>query len=298
MKIDFEQEEIPVIPASLHFDILTDSNYIFFPMASYSEQVVALGEYIDTFHPANTPKVALYVHPSTFGRSPAAALNEAVNYGLNIDITETIEHVTGLDISAMLTRFVSQNVQYVICQTVQAPVAELLTVAENLGITASTFGEPGKITFLGAHYTGGNFLISLTGSALTDYYWITSFIGTAEESEGRDKQWALADLYGRSSETANSYLYTHGIMVAQTITEVIKRLKSKNLEVTRSTIKNEIELMNGNNNFMPETTVGPVTFSSSDHTGVNTLQIYNIQENAFKAYGDPFVSSVFQLMNE
>ena len=44
LKRDFEEEQIAVIPASFHRGNLDDSNYIFLPVASYSEQVISLGE--------------------------------------------------------------------------------------------------------------------------------------------------------------------------------------------------------------------------------------------------------------
>ncbi len=44
LKRDFEEVQIPVITASFHRGNLVDSNYIFLPIASYSEQTVVLGE--------------------------------------------------------------------------------------------------------------------------------------------------------------------------------------------------------------------------------------------------------------
>jgi branched-chain amino acid transport system substrate-binding protein len=213
-----------------------------------------------------------------------------VGSGLDIEIVETIEHDTGLNTTEILNLFVSKNVQYVICQTIQSPVADLLKAAAPLGVTAATFGEAGKITFLGAHYTGGADLISLTGASLKDYYWITAFLGTSQASAGKDKQLALAAKYNRSDATANSYFYANGIMVAQLVTETIKRVKSKGLEVTRDNLKIEMDQMNGENAFHPYTTVGPVTFSNLDHAGVNTLQMYNIQEGVFKPFGEAFIT--------
>ncbi len=293
MKDDFESEKIPVISASLHADNLTGSNYIYLPMATYSEQVTALAEYIDSQHPEDTPKVALYVHPSAFGRGPVEALKSAVSAGLNIEIVETIEHGNDVDITEMLNRLDRKKVQYVICQSVQSPIADLLKEAASLGLTAAAFGEKGKITFLGAHYTGGADLISLTGSALLNYFWITSLIGTSQESEAKNRQLALAAKYNRSDETANSYFYSNGIMVAQLVVETIKRVKSKGIDVTREKLKNEMDLMNGENAFHPYTTVGPATFSVSDHSGVNTLQIYSIQNGVFKTFGEPFLSEFY-----
>ena len=293
MKDEFEAEKIPVISASLHSENLIDSNYIYLPMASYSEQVIALAEYIDNQHQGATPNVALYIHPSAFGRVPAQDLASAVASGLNIEIVATVEHGEDFNLTDTLNGLVAQNVQYVICHSVQSPVADLLKEANKLGIAAATFGEQGKITFLGAHYTGGNELISLIGSDMVNYFWITSFIGTSDQSDGRDKLLALATKYNRDDVTANSYFYANGVMVAQLVTETITRLKANGLAITRENIKAELERINGENFYSPYTTVGPVTFSITDKAGVNTLQLYSIQEGMFKRFGEPFISNSY-----
>jgi len=42
LKKDFEEEQMPTIPASFHAGNLVDSNYIFLPIASYSAQAIGL----------------------------------------------------------------------------------------------------------------------------------------------------------------------------------------------------------------------------------------------------------------
>ena len=72
LKPDFEEEKIPVIPASFHAGNLVDSNYIFLPIASYSSQAVGLAEYVVANHKgSDKPKVAMFIHPSAFGRGTA-----------------------------------------------------------------------------------------------------------------------------------------------------------------------------------------------------------------------------------
>ncbi|MBF0201229.1 MAG: ABC transporter substrate-binding protein, partial [Desulfamplus sp.] len=174
LKRDFEEVKIPVIPASFHAGNVEDSNYIFLPIASYSEQVVLLAEYIVKNHKGEKPNVAMFIHPSAFGRGPVGDLESAVKAGLGMEIVEVVEHGKDLDNTAMLQRLMSKNVQYVICQTIQSPVATMLRDASRLGVAASEFGETGKLTFLGAHYTGGNDLIDLAGESSENFFWTTS----------------------------------------------------------------------------------------------------------------------------
>ena len=289
LKRDFEEVRMPTIPASFHAGNLEDSNYIFLPIASYSAQAIGLAEYVVNNHQGGTPKVALFVHPSAFGRGPVDDVKKAVAAGLAMEIVEVVEHGQDLDNTAMLQRFKSKGVQYVISQTVQSPVAVMLNDASRLGLVAKTFGEKDKITFLGCHYTGGNDLIALAGSAAENFYWTTSYIVTSEPGVGTEAQLDLAKRYGRDDKAANSHNYANGVMVAQVAAEVIKRAKTRGKEITKETLYEELLAMNGINAFYPVTTVGPVTFSKDDHQGVDTLQLYVVKDGNFKSEGIPFI---------
>jgi branched-chain amino acid transport system substrate-binding protein len=289
LKKDFDEEKMPTIPASFHAGNLEGSSYIFLPIASYSAQAIGLAEYVVKNHKGGTPKVAMYIHPSAFGRGPVSDVEKSVAAGLKMEIVEVVEHGKDLDNTAMLQRLESKGVQYIISQTIQSPVATMLKDASRLGLTAKTFGEEGKITFLGCHYTGGNDLVSLAGPAAENFFWTTSYIVTSEPGAGTDFQLALAKKYGRDEKTANSHNYINGAMVAQVASECIKRAKAKGLEVTKETLYEELLAMNGSNALNLETTVGPVTYSKTDKAGVDTLQLYAVKNGEFKSVGKPFI---------
>jgi branched-chain amino acid transport system substrate-binding protein len=290
LKKDFEEEKIATLPASYHAGNVDDSNYIFLPVASYSEQMVAVSEYVAKNHKGTKPKVALFVHPSAFGRGPVADAKKAVAAGLNMEIVEVVEHGKDLDNSAMLKRLMSKGVQYVICHTVQSPVATMLKDSSRLGLSAKTYGEEGKLTFLGCHYTGGNDLIALTGPACEGYFWTCSFNLTSEKGEGTTKQLALAKLYGRDDKAANSHNYAAGIMVAQVTAETIARTKAAGLKINKANLYNTLNAMNGAKAYQPYTTMGPVSYSTTDRAGVDMLQIYTVKNGAFKKVGSPMQS--------
>jgi len=294
LKRDFEEVRIPVLPASYHAGNLTDSDYIFLPVASYSEQLVALSEYVVNNHKGSSPKVAMFIHPSAFGRGPVGDAEKAVEAGLDMDVVEVVEHGKNLDNTAMLKRLMSKEVQYVLCHTVQSPVATMLKDASRLGLIADYYGEKGKLTFLGVHYTGGNDLIALAGKAAEGYFWTCSFNLTSEKNPGTTKQLALAKKYGRDEKAANSHNYAAGIMVAQVTTEVIQRAKAKGLEINRANLYKTLNRMNGDNAYFPYTTIGPVTYSKTDRAGVDMLQIYSVKNSVFKKIGSPITSEYMQ----
>ena len=289
LKKDFDEEKMPTIPASFHAGNLEGSTYIFLPIATYSAQAIGLAEYIVKNHKGGTPKVAMYIHPSAFGRGPVSDVEKAVAAGLKMEIVEVVEHGKDLDNTAMLQRLESKGVQYIISQTIQSPVATMLKDASRLGLIAKTFGEKGKITFLGCHYTGGNDLVSLAGPAAENFYWTTSYIVTSEPGPGRDFQLSLAKKYGRDEKTANSHNYINGAMVAQVASECILRAKKKGLKITKESLYEELLAMNGANEFKTVTTVGPVTYSKTDKQGVDTLQLYAVKNGEFKSVGKPFI---------
>ncbi|MFU8768701.1 MAG: ABC transporter substrate-binding protein [Desulfotignum sp.] len=279
LKRDFEEVQIPVIPASYHEGLIVDANYTFMPVATYSENAVGLAEYITENHKGDdTPQVAFFIHPSAFGRAPLEDTQKAIAEGLKIDIVEVVEHGTDLDNTAMLQRLVSKGVQYVICQTVQTPVATMLTDAQRLGVTAGSFGEKGKLTFLGAHYTGGSDLIALAGTATEGYIWADSYNLTSEDNEGAKKQLELAARYGRDDKAANSHNYGAGILAAQIATEAIKETKAAGLEVNRENIYKTMQTLN----FEAFSAVGPVTYSETERIGVNVQNIYIAEGGVFK----------------
>jgi branched-chain amino acid transport system substrate-binding protein len=240
---------------------------------------VGLAEYVVENHKGtDTPQVAFFIHPSAFGRAPLDDTRKAIAEGLKIDIVEVVEHGTDLDNTAMLQRLVSKGVQYVICQTVQTPVATMLTDAQRLGVTAATFGEKGKLTFMGAHYTGGSDLIALAGTATEGYLWADSYNLTSENNEKAKKQLELAARYERDKKAANSHNYAAGILAAQIATEAIKETKKAGLEVTRENIYKTMQTLN----FESFAAVGPVTYSPTERIGVDVQNIYLARDGVFK----------------
>ncbi len=147
------------------------------------------------FHRNLPTQIAMFIHPSAFGRGPVNDVKKAVAAGLEATIVEVVEHGKDLDYTAMLKRVHRKGVKYVISHTTKPPVATLLKDANRLGLTATTFSEDGKLTFLGAHYTGGPDLVALAGTAAERFYWTTSYTLTSEKGPGTDFQLALAKRY-------------------------------------------------------------------------------------------------------
>ena len=72
-------------------------------------------------------------------------------------------------------------------------------------------------------------------------------------------------------------------MVAQVAVEAMKRVLASGKKVSKETIYDALNGMNGANGYDPKTTVGPVTYSKTDRAGVDFLQIYKATDGKFRA---------------
>ncbi len=288
LKINAVEEAIPVISASLHIGVIDppDNAYNFLPITSYSEQVVALLEWIAQNHEGDeAPKVAMLVHPSAFGRAPVEDAQAAAQE-LGIEIVEVQEHGEGIDYTAMLQRWDNSGVQYVIGQSVQSPIAALLNAAQALGLTE-------RMRFMGAHYTGGNSLTSLAGEAAEGFLWATSFA----LPEDIPFQSELGERSGRGEETISDVNYTTGLLQAATFIEAARRAVEGGGEVSSESIYQELLAMNAEGDGDYEAHgfgVGPVSYSETDRVGVDALALFQVQEGAFVAFSEPFNSETFR----
>lgn len=287
LKVNAVEEEIPVISSSLHIGVIDppDNAYNFLPITSYSEQVVALLEWIAENHEGDTPpKVAMIVHPSAFGRAPVEDAQAAAE-ALGIDVVEVQEHGEGLDYTAMLQRWDNSGVQYVIGQTVQSPIAALLNTANDLGLLD-------KMTFMGAHYTGGNTLTSLAGDAAEGFVWATSFA----LPDTIPFQQEIGERYGRSEEAIDDVNYTSGLLQAATLVEAARRAAEAG-EVSSATIYEQLLAMNEEGTGVYDAQglgVGPVSFSEADRVGVDALGLFRVENGQFVEFSEPFSSATFR----
>ncbi|WP_165738911.1 ABC transporter substrate-binding protein [Thermus thermophilus] len=285
-----QELRIPTIPASMHIELIDPPNndYIFLPTTSYSEQVVALLEYIA--RQKKGAKVALVVHPSPFGRAPVEDARKAARE-LGLQIVDVQEVGSGnLDNTALLKRFEQAGVEYVVHQNVAGPVANILKDAKRLGL---------KMRHLGAHYTGGPDLIALAGDAAEGFLWATSFYMAYEDTPGIRLQKEIGRKYGRPENFIESVNYTNGMLAAAIAVEAIRRAQERFKRITNETVYQAIVGMNGPNAFKPGFAVSTkqgveIDFTKSEHTGAEGLRILEAKGGRFVPVTEPFTSALFR----
>ncbi|GAA5534177.1 ABC transporter substrate-binding protein [Deinococcus aluminii] len=284
-----QETKVPTLPASYHIGLIDppDNTYMFLPVASYSENIVALLEYIAKKE--RGAKVALVVNPSPFGRDPVVDARKAAER-LGLKIVD-VQEVGGnnLDNAAMLRRFESQGVKYVVNQNTAGPVANILKDAKRLGLLS-------KMQFMGAHYTGGEDLTKLAGDAATNFIWADSYYLYDEgDQPGIQLVKKIGAQYGRKADTIRSVHYTSGMLAAAIAIEAMTRAKN---DISTAGLYKGITSMNGTRAFNPGFTVGPVTFSAKDHVGAESLRLLQADSTGnFKPITAPFRSQLFQLIH-
>ncbi len=291
LKLNAVEEQMPVISSSLHIGVIDppDNDYNFLPLTSYSEQVVALLEWIAENHEGDTaPRVAMLVHPSPFGRAPVEDAQAAAEV-LGVEITDVQEHGEGTDYTAVLQRWSNDGVAYVIGQTVQSPIAAMLNAAQALGLLDT-------MTFMGAHYTGGNTLISLAGEAADGFLWATSI----PLPEQVPLQSELGERYGRSEATIADDNYTSGALQASIFIEAARRVVEAGEDVNPETIYAQLLAMNESEEGVFESPFGlaPISYSETDRVGVGALHLLQVQDGAFVETTEPFTSETFAEVHE
>lgn len=283
--------KLVTLPASAHIGLIDPPNtYMFLPTSSYSEQIVALLEYISKQNKG--AKVALVVNPSPFGRAPVEdARKAAAQLGLNI---VDVQEVGGnnLDNTALLKRLEGAGVEYIVHQNVAGPVANILKDAKKLGLDK-------KIQQLGAVYTGGNDLIRLAGEAAEGFLWASSYYLYDEDAPGIKLQKEISKKYGRPDAIAQSHNYTAGMLAASIAVEAMKRSVQRYGRIDKETVYNAIVSMNGPNAFKPGFAVSTkagieIDFTKSEQTGGEGLRVLQVKSGRFVSVTEPFISNLFR----
>ncbi|MFZ5990388.1 MAG: ABC transporter substrate-binding protein [Deinococcota bacterium] len=289
-----QEVKMPTIPASAHIGLIEPPNntYIFLPVSSYSEQIVALMEYINRELKKNA-RIALVVNPSPFGRAVVDhAKRAAQRLGQTIVAVQEVG-ANNLDNTALLRNLDSQNVEFILHQNVAGPVANILKDAKRLGLDK-------KIRQMGAVYTGGSDLIRLAGDAAEGYLWASSYYTLDENAPGITLQKQLAQKYGRSTDILGSTNYTAGMLAAAIAVEAMKRAAQRfNGRIDNETVYQAIIGMNGPNAFKPGFAVSTksgieIDFTKSEQTGAEGLRVLEAKGGKFVPITEPFTSALFR----
>lgn len=293
LKSLIQEVKMPTMPASAHIGLIDPPNntYMFLPASSYSEQIVALMEYIARSD--KNAKIALVINPSAFGRAVVDVARRAAER-LKMTIVDVREVGSGnLDNTALLRGLESAGAQYILHQNVAGPVANILKDAKRLGLDK-------KIKQMGAVYTGGTDLIRLAGDAVDGYLWASSYYTLEEDTVGIKLVKELARKYNRSNDVFQSVNYTAGVLAGSIAVEAMKRAAQRNNgRIDSDTVYQAIIGMNGPNSYNPGLVVRvgsnpEIDFSRSEQTGGEGLRVLEAKGGKFVPITEPYNSALFR----
>jgi branched-chain amino acid transport system substrate-binding protein len=293
LKSLIQEVRMPTIPAAAHIGLIDPphNQFFFLPVSSYSEQVVALMEYINRIE--RNARIALVVHPSPFGRAPVEHARRAAPI-LGQTIVDVREVGAGnLDNTALLRSLEAAGARWIIHQNVAGPVANILRDNVRLGLQ-------GRMRHLGAVYTGGSDLIALAGDAVEGFLWASSYYTLDEDQPGIRLQRELARRFGRPARILESTNYTAGMMAAAIAIEAMRRADLRfNGRIDHETVYQAIIGMNGPNHFRSGFAVATkagieVDFTRTEQSGAEGLRVLEARGGRFVPITEPFTSALFR----
>jgi branched-chain amino acid transport system substrate-binding protein len=266
------EDRIPFMSAS-YSHVLGDPSqapFNFLAGTSYTDQFAIVVDWILEAHDAakGAPKIALFVNPSPFGRSPfdQGGRDYAAARGVALDLHEMPRGST--DFTAELTRITQSGAQYVVFQNTSGPAAVALRNASSLG---------SSLTFVCLNWCTNEVLVDLAGEAAEGTVGAVLFAPPGEGIEGlRDAEEHLRSKGQSLAE--KGMLYGQGWTTMHLMAEGIRRAAATG-EVTGDTIKTALETLDG---FDTGGVTSPVTLGPNDHWGVDGMRLYRVEGGEWK----------------
>ena len=284
LKERIENRKIVTLPGSFDEDITKDSTYIFRVMGSYQMQMMHLLRFISAKSKEHKAKLAFYIHPSAFGRSPIQYAKEAIlREKLNIDVVTTVEHNEGMDLTSVLNKFKMLGIEFVINHTIAVPSSNLIKKASELNLVANNFYEPGKIVFLGTHYTGGQALLDLTANKADGFYWVSGLNSPHIDNPGNKLVHEILAANKGDAKWASSSDYISGLITGALTVELFRRaIATYQGVLDRDKILQTLLLMHGKDAYPMPFAVGPIDYGSKDRSGIDAVEVYHLEHAKFQ----------------
>ncbi|TMI87584.1 MAG: hypothetical protein E6H00_15275 [Bacillati bacterium ANGP1] len=264
MKPQIESYGVPYIPASFHEGLLEPPNdWIWMMGPSYTDHMRALLDYIKRTHTGGgSPRVALAVHNSDYGRSPVAP---AKAYGpkVGVEIVD-VEEVPAntIDATSQLLNMKRFSPTHIVIQNVARPSAIVVRDARKLGLQAQV---------LGIHYIGDELLYELAGDA-ADGVVASTFVSNWFENVPGMRQIHEINAAYHPNVQVRPLHYTQGVVHAKVWVEVLKRAGA----LDRASIGKALT----NFRMVTDGLTAPITFASGDRKGADGLKLLRADARA------------------
>ncbi len=277
LKGKISEDKIPFISASYSINLAdpTETPYNFLVGTSYSDQLVIAQKWAveDWAAQGNSgaPKFAYLHHDSPFGKSPLpeGEAHAAAN-GVETLAVPSPGGVT--DLIPQLTQIQEFGANYVFLQNVSSPASLAIRNANEQGL---------DMQFVCLNWCSNDLLIGLTSDAGEGVVGAIPFAPPASGAEGAKQ--ALAYAAEKDIAVDDEILFVQGWWSIGILVEGIELAAKEGGELTGEAVKNAMEKMSG---FETGGVTPPISFSSSDHRGNNSLKLYQVQGGAWNPITD------------
>jgi len=264
MKPQIESYGVPYIPASFHEGLLEPPNdWIWLIGPSYTDHMKALLDYIKrSYKGSGSPRVALAVHNSDYGRSP---VGPAKAYGpkIGVEIVD-VEEVPAntLDATSQLLNMKRASPTHIVIQNVARPSAIVARDARKLGLQAQ---------ILGIHYIGDELLFELAGDA-ADGVVASSFVSNWFENVPGMRQIHEINAAYHPNVPVRPIHYAQGTVHARVWVEVMKRAATLDRAGIGKALTNFRMVTDG--------LTAPITYGADDRKGADGLKLLQADARA------------------
>jgi branched-chain amino acid transport system substrate-binding protein len=280
LKGKISADKIPFISASYSAALANpaETPYNFLVAPTYSDQlIIAMKWALEDWKAkgkSGTPKFAYLINDSPFGRSPLAD-GTAFATANGVETPLEVPSPRGAtDLTPQLTQIRDFGANYVFLQNVSSPAALAIKNAKSLGL---------DVQFVCLNWCANELLIKLAGQ---DAEGVVGAVPFSPEGEGAKVALDFAREKGIDYGGADS-TFVQGWTAMSILVAGIERTLKDGKELTGENIKTTLETMG------PIDTGGvtlPVVFSTTDHAGAKSLQMFRVQNGKWVAITD-FISA-------
>jgi branched-chain amino acid transport system substrate-binding protein len=279
------QDEIPFMSASYSAS-LNDPNgeapYNFLVGTTYSDQLVILmGYMLDEWtaagNEANTMRLVVFHHDSSFGTSPLAdGQTFADDNGVSMLAIPMPSRAT--DLTAELTQAESFGATHAIIQNNSTPAALLLINAEDIGLLDT-------IQFGCLNWCADEILIDEAESAAEGVLGALPFSPTTVDLPGQEEPRAWLEANGESLQESTLH-FTQGWWTMAIMAEGIRLTLEAGEDLTGANLRRNLETIA---EFDTGGITAPITFTPEDHRGNRSLTVFRVEDGIWTPASAPIV---------
>ncbi|KAF0123794.1 MAG: amino acid/amide ABC transporter substrate-binding protein HAAT family [bacterium] len=265
-----EKEKIPTLPIALNEKIVYPvKRYIFCPAETYPNTMRLLIDYMIEDRKPHDPRVALVYPDNETGKLDLESAIERLKFHKLTPVTKEVLNPGSLDAASQVMTMKRHQVNnIVLCGFLAQPAVVLLRELKKFKMDVFVFGNAAAAS---------EEIIDMTGSAAEKYYAASPVASWYDEGAGVALMREVTLKYAPGTEKPyRGKFYTIGWVYALVLKEGLLRA-GRDIDGERL-----VTALDGIKNFDMKGLSGPVSFSPSDHKGMNSAKVFKADPGSGK----------------